>query len=276
MLLIIFALERTKIDICSTGFRESTSALDNKTDMVEVEYEVEGVPQPAVIALPIVEKPPAKEEAPIAVATEEKFVSISPTQAQEISNPETKKIKVKVKKLIKVDYVENHWKRLFWLPLAIDNKAHTLALTRRGFRYTAPGAKSNIDCNVGFASIKDILVYLPRAAQIAFLAPFPDQWLREGSYQANSLMRRISAIEMIVIYFALIFLPYAIWYWRRRIEIWVISVFCVCMMFIYGLVVCNIGTLYRMRYLYITILVALGIAGFMAFLEDLKIKKKIK
>ena len=309
MLLIIFALERTKMDICSAEFKENASVLDNEEEMVEYEIKeisepsvaakpitekpfvkeetpvaaakeearsISSVSEPSVAAKPITEKPFVKEETPVAAAREEKTVFISPSQTQEISKPKTKKIKVKVKKSIKKDYIENHWKRSFWLPLFIENKAYSLAQIRRGFRSFAPEAKSNIDRNVGFGSVKDILIYLPRSAQIAFLSPFPNQWLREGSTPANSLMRRISAYEMIVIYFALIFLPYAIWHWRRRIEIWVISAFCVYMMLIYGLAVCNIGTLYRMKYVYITTLLALGIAGFMIFLDDLNIKRKIK
>ena len=42
------------------------------------------------------------------------------------------------------------------------------------------------------------------------------------------------------------------------------------MTIVYGLVVCNVGSLYRMRYGYITILVALGIAGFITLVERLK------
>ncbi len=176
--------------------------------------------------------------------------------------------------VINKDDIENYWKRLPWFPTAIDCKIYKLAQARRGFRLSSPEANSNIDRDVGFGSIRDALVYLPRAAQIAFLAPFPNQWLHKGSSPANSLMRRVSAYEMIVVYFSLLFLPYAIWYWRKRIEMWIISSFCVYMMLVYGLVVCNIGTLYRMRYVYITTLAALGIAGFITFLENLKINKR--
>lgn len=181
---------------------------------------------------------------------------------------------IDTKTMIKKDDVENHWKRPSWLPLFIDRKAFYLAQIRRGFRSGAPGARSNIDHDIGFGSVKDILGYLPRAAQIAFLAPFPTQWFSEGTYQGSYLMRKIASCEMMVIYFALLFLPCAIWHWRKRIEIWIIFVFCVYMMLIYGLVICNIGTLYRMRYPYITTLTALGIAGFMVFLDNLKAKKR--
>jgi hypothetical protein len=143
---------------------------------------------------------------------------------------------------------------------------------RGGFRFTASEAKSNIDHDIGFGSIRDILTYIPRALQIVLLTPFPDQWFSEGSAPANSLMHRVSAFEMTVVYFALIFLPFAIWHWRRRIEIWITSIFSFSMMLIYGLVICNIGTLYRMRYYYITTIAALGLAGFIILLEQLKNK----
>ena len=271
MLLISFVLSQ-KTNLSSADFRESILASDSEEEMVE--YEIEEVSQPAVTAQPIAEKPPVKEKAPIAEVKEEtKAVVAKEEIRQEISKPKTKKIKVKVKKLIKKDDIENHWKRSFWLPLFIENKACFLAQVRRDFRSSSPEAKSNIDHDVGFGSVKDILIYLPRAAQIVLLAPFPNQWLSEDSSPGSSFMRKISAFEMAVVYFALIFLPYAIWYWRKRIEIWIIFIFCIYMMLVYGLVVCNIGTLYRMRYVYITTLVALGIAGFISLLDQLTIRK---
>ena len=297
MLLISFVLSQ-KTNLSSADFRESILASDSEEEMVE--YEIEEVSQPAVAVQPIAEKPPVKKEAPITVAKEEARATAPVSQPaltaqpiaekppvkkeapiavakkearQKIRKPETKRIKVKVKKLIKKDDIENHWKRSFWLPLFIENKACFLAQVRRGFRSSSPEAKSNIDHDVGFGSVKDILIYLPRAAQIVLLAPFPNQWLSEGSSPGSSFMRKISAFEMAVVYFALIFLPYAIWYWRKRIEIWIIFIFCIYMMLVYGLVVCNIGTLYRMRYVYITTLVALGIAGFISLLDQLTIRK---
>lgn len=165
---------------------------------------------------------------------------------------------------------ETKWQATSWLPEFVEKKCYYLARTRGGFCLSAPGAMSNIDHDVGFENVKDIVAYLPRAGQIAFLAPFPNQWLSAGTYLESSLMRKISGFEMIFVYFTLIFLPYAIWYWRKSVEIWVISIFCIYMLFVYGLVVCNVGSLYRMRYVYLTTLVALGIAGFMAFLGSVK------
>ena len=45
-------------------------------------------------------------------------------------------------------------------------------------------------------------------------------------------------------------------------EVWIITFSCVSVLSIYGLVVVNIGSLYRMRYVFLMLLVALGLAGF--------------
>lgn len=158
----------------------------------------------------------------------------------------------------------------------LNNQIKKVAYIRGGYRTAGLNSKSNIDANIGFKNVRDIFVYLPRAFHIVFFTPFPQHWFRQGSFEANTLMRRISAFEMIGIYFALIFLPFALWHWRKRIEIWIIFIFCSTMMLIWGLVVCNIGTLYRVRYGYIMTLVALGIAGFITLLERVKLKQKTK
>lgn len=189
--------------------------------------------------------------------------------------------KPKAKKTVKPEgqprapAVDDRWNKTSWLPSFIDNKAYSIARLRKGWRVTSPEAKSNIDHEVGFGSIKDILNYLPRALQIAFLAPFPNQWFAKGSAPANYMMRIMAMPEMLIVYFTLIFLPYTIWRWRKSIEMWTVFLFCMYMMVNYGLIVCNIGSLYRMRYPYITTVVALGMAGFIALLERLGPKKDL-
>lgn len=181
--------------------------------------------------------------------------------------------KVWINKAIVPGSVEHQWTGTQQLPMFIESKAFGLAQVRRGFRFSAPEAKSNIDRDIGFGCAKDILMYVPRAIQVVFLSPFPSQWFENGSSPANSLMRRISAFEMLIVYFALLCLPFTVWYWRRRIELWIIVIFCFSILLIYGLAVCNIGTLYRMRYLYIMTLAALGIAGFTVLLDRFKAQK---
>lgn len=166
--------------------------------------------------------------------------------------------------------VSPEWTRSDWLPPFIDVKLQALSGAREGFRTGYLTAVSNIDSDIKLRSATDVIKYLPRAAQIAFLAPFPAHWLGVGSLEANTMMRRITAFEMLGVYFSLLFLPYAIWHWRKRIELWIILICCIPPLLIYGIVVANIGTLYRMRYGFLMTLVALGLAGFIAMVQQIR------
>jgi len=170
--------------------------------------------------------------------------------------------------------VQARWISSGW-PAILEEKAYALALVRDGYRLDYPEAGSNIDVSVSFHSMSDILLYLPRSAEIAFLSPFPPDWFKPGTLPANTVMRRVSGLEMLGVYLALAFLPYSVWRWRARPDSWIILIFCSGMMLIYGLVVANVGTLYRFRYGFIMTLVALGIAGELAFWEERKKKAKV-
>jgi hypothetical protein len=135
-----------------------------------------------------------------------------------------------------------------------------LAIQRQGFARFYPDAGSNIDTNILFYSAADVVAYGPRAAQIALLSPFPDSWAKPGSTDANTWMRRVSAVEMTGAYLALIFLPSALWRWRRQAAVWLTVVFSFAMSMFYTLAMTNVGSLYRMRYGFFMTLVALGAA----------------
>ena len=100
---------------------------------------------------------------------------------------------------------------------------------------------------------------MPRAAQIAFLAPFPSDWFGQGSTAATTVMRRVSMLEMLVNYAALMFVPFAFWRWRSRGEIWILAIFGTVMLLVYSVATPNVGTLYRIRFPYLMPFLALGI-----------------
>ena len=151
------------------------------------------------------------------------------------------------------------WQEIKWLPTSLDNSLFVLATVRAG--YAQSKGTTNIDNDVHFNSALDFIPYFPRAVQIGFAAPFPSHWFGQGSNEANTLMRRISAMEMIGVYCALLFLPYALWLWRKNIEIWMTLSFCTILLMVYTYIVPNVGSLYRTRYGFLMMLVALGIAG---------------
>lgn len=153
------------------------------------------------------------------------------------------------------------WYRAAWLPAAVDTRAYQVALIREQFQVFYREGWSNLDPHVGFYRATDLLRYLPRATQIALWAPFPTHWLAAGSLPATTLMRRVAGLEMLGVYLAMLPLPLALWRWRRRVELWVVLVPCLSLLELYALTIPNLGALYRFRYPFLMVLVALGVAG---------------
>ena len=83
-------------------------------------------------------------------------------------------------------------------------------------------------------------------------------------------MRKVTGIEMLGVYAALLFLPVAFLMWWRRVELWVVTIFNVSLALCCALAIPNVGALYRFRYGYLMTLVALGLAGFMVRKEGLR------
>ncbi|MFC2170241.1 hypothetical protein ACFLRM_06755, partial [Acidobacteriota bacterium] len=158
-------------------------------------------------------------------------------------------------------YERVDWQYSKWLPTTLDEYLFFIASTRKSFQDKYPYAQSNIDMDVHFHNAIDVFIYLPRSAQIAFLTPFPSQWFSQGSFDWTTLMRRVTALEMIGIYLALLLLPYSLWHWRQRVEVWILAMLCSGVIIVYALAVPNIGALHRFRYGFLMALVALGIAG---------------
>jgi len=162
---------------------------------------------------------------------------------------------------------QDMWVSARWMPEALDRMLRSVARRRRHFVVSFPEAGSNIDGDVEFRDAGDIVAYAPRAVQVALLAPFPATWLEEGTLPSTTVMRRAAIPEMLVAYLALLGLPFATVRWRSTGDLWVGLILCLAMLAGYGLVVANVGTLYRMRYPYLMFLVALGLSSIGVALE---------
>ena len=127
-----------------------------------------------------------------------------------------------------------------------------------------------IDRNVELLSVKDFFTYLPRAVQLGLFAPFPSDWLAPAQSSGGGIMRSVAGVEMLGVYVALAFLPYALWRWRRRVEVWLTAAFASIFLLLYSYATPNIGSLYRLRYGFLMLLVALGVAAAFAALRDLR------
>jgi putative peptidoglycan lipid II flippase len=140
-----------------------------------------------------------------------------------------------------------------------------IAERRRGFVNPLGGQAdvapaSNIDVDVQFNGWADMIRYLPRAAVIGFFSPFPDMWLAQGS-QVGATGRRLSGLEMLFTYLIELLALAGLWYRRRELTVWLLALTAAVGATALGLIVLNIGSLYRVRYPFWMLLVVLGAGG---------------
>ncbi|HEX3142847.1 MAG TPA: hypothetical protein VHQ64_02685 [Pyrinomonadaceae bacterium] len=123
----------------------------------------------------------------------------------------------------------------------------SVAAARKKFVIFSGGAGSIIDETVLFNSTSDIVRYVPRALEIGYFAPFPTLWLTEGG-KVGSVGRIVSGFEMLLTYLFEALGCFFVWKTRTRFSSWLLVLATVFGMLALGLVVTNVGTLYRMRY----------------------------
>lgn len=160
-------------------------------------------------------------------------------------------------------FVREHWVRTDYLPAAIDRTFMRIVVTRLGYigePYSSAG--SMIDLNVRMLDAIEFMAYLPRALQIAFLAPFPSHWMAPGVTPGSNIMRKVAGLEMLLLYPMLLAgLPLAAWRWRRNYEFWLIAAFCGSILIAYTYATPNLGSLYRLRYGFLMTFAAIGFAA---------------
>jgi tetratricopeptide (TPR) repeat protein len=116
---------------------------------------------------------------------------------------------------------------------------------RKGF--TSTGGYSSVDVDVQFDSYRDVLRYLPRALAHVFLAPYPWQWF-DIKGDAGPF-RALSVFEALLLYACLGPLVVGLWAGivRGSPDTVFLAVFVITSAVLMGLVVSNIGSLFRIR-----------------------------
>jgi hypothetical protein len=122
----------------------------------------------------------------------------------------------------------------------------------------APG--SLIDPEVRLNGLADIIRYLPRAAVIGFFAPFPNMWLSSGT-EVGLSGRILAGLETLLTYAMECLALAGLWRARRQLAACLLFVIAVIGVIALGLVVSNLGALYRLRYSFWILIVVLGAGG---------------
>ena len=125
---------------------------------------------------------------------------------------------------------------------------------------------SRIDSNVKLDGPAAIAHQLPRALAVGLFAPFPNMWLRTGK-QVGLSGRIISGFEMLLTYLIESFALFGLWSKRRNPSTWLLLIMIGLGALALGLVVNNVGAMYRLRYPFWVLIVILG-AGGVSFLHN--------
>ena len=114
----------------------------------------------------------------------------------------------------------------------------------------------------------DVIRYLPRATAIGLLSPFPKMWFETGD-SVGAKGRILSGLETLVMYVVEVFALVGLWLGRRKLSVWLLFSIATMGTIALGLVVVNVGTLYRLRYVFLIMLIVLAAEGISHVVEEL-------
>lgn len=143
---------------------------------------------------------------------------------------------------------------------AADDAAQRVSSFRSRFAASYPVVGSGVDNTIEFGDFKELVLYLPRAFEIGFWSPFPETWAASGRRVGNA-GKLLSGAETLVIYVCQLLALAAVWRGPRRLASWLLLLVTTCGMTALGLMVPNVGALYRFRYTFWILLIILGAKG---------------
>jgi hypothetical protein len=133
---------------------------------------------------------------------------------------------------------------------------------------------SRIDSNVRLNSIGDIIRQVPRALEVGLFAPFPNMWLRAGR-QVGLSGRVIAGFETLLTYVIESLAVFGMWAQRRNLAAWLLVAVIAVGAVALGLVVSNIGAMYRLRYPFWVLMVILCAGGITFLVTHFKFSKSV-
>jgi putative peptidoglycan lipid II flippase len=141
-----------------------------------------------------------------------------------------------------------------------------ISATRQKFVIQYGNAGSNIDVERTFPSNSAFFLYLPRAVAIGLFAPFPTSWFEPGA-TLGLTGRVLAAFETCFIYLLTPFALAGLWRSRRSVEVWFLLAVILLGAAALGLVVTNVGALYRMRYVFWIVFIILAASRLQRYLN---------
>jgi hypothetical protein len=133
---------------------------------------------------------------------------------------------------------------------------------------------SRLDGNVRLDSIGAIIRQVPRALEVGLFAPFPNMWLKAGK-QVGYSGRVMAGLETTLIYVIESLGLVGLWQQRRNLAACLLAMMIGVGAVALGLVVINIGAMYRLRYPFWVLMAILAAGGVTFLLDHFKISKSV-
>jgi hypothetical protein len=162
------------------------------------------------------------------------------------------------------------WQDSEWVPDKLEGYIAAAAKTRATLIHHGKlvSAGSTIDENIAPQNIEEVIKYLPRALIVAMAAPFPSSWLKE-----LNMVWLVATLEMLIYYLCIPGIFMFLFY-NNKPKTWMTVYFASAFLTIFGFTIANMGTLFRVRYAYLFVLL-LGVLGWLMFLERKGILRNI-
>jgi hypothetical protein len=138
-----------------------------------------------------------------------------------------------------------------------------VGVLRDGFMKEYRLSGSNVGTDVRITNLRELVAFLPHAAVIGLFTPYPSMWFETGT-PTGPLARKLSGAETIVMYGLEILAVLALWRGRHDLANWFLMSVALSGIVLLGLVVINVGALFRQRYFFVLLLLVLA-AGQLAF-----------
>ncbi len=155
------------------------------------------------------------------------------------------------------------WQKTPWFPDSIERKIELTARLRAGL--IAYGlkekAKSMVDQDVTPRNVAEVIRYLPRALQVGMFAPFPSSWL------ANISITRLVAVGEMLIYYLCVPGILLLLLYNCKPAVLLSLYFSCFFLMVQGFTIANLGTLYRVRYGFLFVLILMGVLGWFTWLD---------
>lgn len=149
----------------------------------------------------------------------------------------------------------------------LDRTISRISAIRRGYCVDQARVGTPVDCDLKLETVSDTLAYLPRAAQLALLSPFPQTWLTPGKTPGGSQMRWVAGAETFLAYLILLAALGTLIFSRHAapgVETWMVLLWLFIPAIIQTFANPNLGTLYRMRYPFWTGILAIALSVVLA------------